>query len=53
MTLLPLPLTLPDRAEAERVAALHRYGVLDAPADAELDDVVRAAALVAGCRTRR
>ncbi|WP_106211458.1 bifunctional diguanylate cyclase/phosphodiesterase [Kineococcus rhizosphaerae] len=43
-----LALPQPERAEAERVAALHSYGVLDAPADGELDDVVRAAALVAG-----
>ncbi|WP_432497944.1 sensor domain-containing diguanylate cyclase [Kineococcus auxinigenes] len=34
--------------EAQRLAALHDYGVLDAPADAELDDVVRAAAMLAG-----
>ncbi|WP_432493669.1 diguanylate cyclase domain-containing protein [Kineococcus gypseus] len=34
--------------EAERLAALHAYDVLDAPAATELDDVVRAAAMVAG-----
>ena len=34
--------------EASRVAALHEYGVLDQPADDELSDVVRAAAVLAG-----
>ena len=34
--------------EAERLVALHAYDVLDAPAAVELDDVVRAAAVVAG-----
>ena len=34
--------------EAARLAALHEYGLLDAPADDELSAVVRAAALVAG-----
>ncbi|WP_432497811.1 sensor histidine kinase [Kineococcus gypseus] len=35
-------------AEAARLAALHEYAVLDAPAEDELDDVVRAAAVLAG-----
>ncbi|ABS03492.1 putative PAS/PAC sensor protein [Kineococcus radiotolerans SRS30216 = ATCC BAA-149] len=34
--------------ERQRLAVLHAYGVLDAPADAELDDVVHTAAMVAG-----
>ncbi|MEV7627485.1 ATP-binding protein [Actinoplanes sp. NPDC089786] len=34
--------------ELLRLDALHEYGVLDAPADDELQDVVRVAALVAG-----
>ncbi|WP_380159696.1 diguanylate cyclase domain-containing protein [Kineococcus sp. R86509] len=41
----PTPLPAPAAA---RLAALHEYGLLDAPADDELSAVVRAAALVAG-----
>ncbi|MDP9794770.1 signal transduction histidine kinase [Catenuloplanes nepalensis] len=37
--------------EHERLAMLHEYGLLDAPADAELEAVVRVAALVAGVPT--
>ncbi len=37
--------------EAGRVAALHGYGVLDVPADAELQAVVRVAAALAGVPT--
>ncbi|MFI5841328.1 ATP-binding protein [Catenuloplanes sp. NPDC051500] len=37
--------------ERLRLAALHEYGLLDAPADDELEAVVRVAALVAGVPT--
>ncbi|GAB7051068.1 sensor histidine kinase [Catenuloplanes indicus] len=37
--------------EQERLATLHEYGLLDAPADDELAAVVRVAALVAGVPT--
>jgi hypothetical protein len=37
--------------EQERLAALHEYRLLDAPADDELEAVVRVAAMVAGVPT--
>ncbi|WP_033338275.1 sensor histidine kinase [Catenuloplanes japonicus] len=37
-----------EHDERSRLAALHEYGLLDAPADDELEAVVRVAALVAG-----
>lgn len=40
-----------DEREAERLAALHEYHLLDAPADDELAAVVRVAAMVAGVPT--
>ena len=40
-----------DRDEQQRLAALHEYRVLDAPADDELEAVVRVAAMVAGVPT--
>ncbi|GAA4975289.1 diguanylate cyclase domain-containing protein [Kineococcus glutinatus] len=43
---VPSPATTPS--ELARVAALHEYRLLDAPADDELTAVVRAAAVVAG-----
>jgi PAS domain S-box-containing protein len=44
----PLPPDLPEH-EARRVAALHRLGVLDTPAEALLDSLTRSAA--AACET--
>jgi diguanylate cyclase (GGDEF)-like protein len=35
--------------EARRLAALHRYGILDAPTDPDLEALTRLAASVAGC----
>src|SRR5688572_5478704 len=40
-----------SRDEEQRLAALHEYRVLDAPADDELEAVVRVAAMVAGVPT--
>jgi signal transduction histidine kinase len=40
-----------SRHEQQRLAALHEYRVLDAPADDELEAVVRVAAMVAGVPT--
>ena len=40
-----------SRDEQQRLAALHEYRVLDAPADDELEAVVRVAAMVAGVPT--
>ena len=37
--------------EQQRLAALHEYRVLDAPADDELEAVVRVAAMIAGVPT--
>jgi hypothetical protein len=34
--------------EAQRLAALHEYRLLDAPADDELEALLRVAAMVAG-----
>jgi hypothetical protein len=49
---LPLPRApWPDAAETARLAALHEDGLLDAPADDELEAVVRLAAAVAGVPT--
>ncbi|WP_433794488.1 sensor histidine kinase [Actinoplanes sp. CA-252034] len=48
--MLTLTLEGPD-AEARRLAALHEYRVLDAPADDELNAVVRVAAMVADVPT--
>ncbi|HMJ77565.1 MAG TPA: GAF domain-containing protein, partial [Iamia sp.] len=35
--------------EARRLAALHRYGILDAPTDPDLEALTRLAAFIAGC----
>lgn len=40
-----------DMGDAQRVAELHEYGLLDAPVDDELEAVVRMAAAVAGVAT--
>ncbi|MBB2902678.1 diguanylate cyclase (GGDEF)-like protein/PAS domain S-box-containing protein [Kineococcus radiotolerans] len=52
MTPPPPSIHCPERngnpAEVQRLTALREYDVLGAPADAELDDVVRAAAMLAG-----
>ena len=41
----------PSGAEEDRLAVLHDYAVLEAPADPELDAIVRVAAALAGVRT--
>ncbi|GIE75632.1 hypothetical protein Aph02nite_15820 [Actinoplanes philippinensis] len=48
--MLTLAIERPD-AEAQRLAALHEYQLLDAPADDELSAVVRVAAMVADVPT--
>ncbi|GAA0311877.1 sensor histidine kinase [Kineococcus aurantiacus] len=45
------PRPLPPHREAQRVAALRGYGLLDRPGDPELDAVVRIAASLAGVPT--
>lgn len=41
----PAP-TLPQHAEAQRVASLHAYGILDTPREAVFDDITRIASAI-------